>query len=132
MSGSRYLSRAEKDRWQIERERFQLTDPRPPRAYRVFTPEQVLPKLMKQVGLEQPLWERTLIHEWPDLVGEDVAAHTRPGRLERKTLYVYVKNSVWLYQLRGPNEKAMLERIQARLGRERITGLRLALDPGDP
>lgn len=126
---SRYISKKDLARWQVERERFQLPDHRPPAPYRVFTPEQVLPSVMKKIGLEQPMWEQVLSREWETLVGEQVARHTRPGRLQHGILYVYVANSVWLAELRRFAEKALLERLQDKFGRTRIKGIRLQLDP---
>lgn len=126
---SRFISKKDKVRWQVDRERFQLAPSRPPAPYRVFTPEQVLPSVMKKIGLEQPMWEHALSREWESLVGAQVATHTRPGRLQRNILYVYVANSVWLAELRRFAEKAMLENLQNRFGRARIKGIRLQLDP---
>ena len=126
---ARRISKQERARWAVERERLQVEDFTPPAPYRVTTPEHLLPKVMKRVGLEQPLWEQTLVREWPDLVGPQVAAHARPGRLDRGTLCVFVKNSVWLSELRRYGEKAMLDKLQQRFGRSRVRGIRLQLDP---
>ncbi len=126
---SRFISKKDKVRWQVDRERFQLEERRPPAPYRVFTPDQVLPAVMRKLGLEQPMWEQVLTREWEALVGEQVARHTRPGRLQRNILYVYVANSVWLAELRQFAEKAMLEKLQAQFGRARIKGIRLQIDP---
>ncbi len=126
---SRRISKKDKVRWQVERERFQLEQHRPPAPYRVFTPEQVLPGVLRKIGLEQPLWERILARDWETLVGAQVARHSRPGRIQNKILYVFVANSVWLVELRRFAEQAMLQNLQARFGRERIKGIRLQLDP---
>ncbi len=126
---SRYISKKEKIRWQVDRERFQLHDRRPPAPYRVFTTEQVVPSVMKKIGLDQPMWEQRLAGEWESVIGEQVAQHTRPGRLQHNILYVYVPNSVWLAELRQFAEKAMLEKLQARFGPARIKGIRLQIDP---
>ncbi len=125
----RLHSKATLSRWAVERERFQLPDRRPPSPYRIQTPAHALTKVMQKLGLDDALWERSLLNEWPQLIGEPVAKHTRPGRLDRQTLIVFVEHSVWLQELRGPGEKAMLEKIQQRFGRNKIKGLRLQLDP---
>lgn len=126
---SRHISRAERDRWQITRERFQLTDPKPPAPYRVTTPEHILPNILKRAGLEKPLWEQQLVNEWPALVGPVMTPHIRPGRLERGILIIYVKNSAWIAELRQFGEKALLDKLQAHFGKTKIKGLRLQLDP---
>lgn len=129
---SRRISREELSRWAVQRERFQLPDLRPPAPYRVTTPEHLLPNVMKKLGLEQPMWEQALLREWATLVGPQVAQHTRPGRLERGTLTVFVANSAWLSELRRYGEKTMLEKLQSRFGRKRIKGIRMNLDPDGP
>lgn len=132
MSNARRISKAELSRWAVQRERFQLTDTRPPAPYRITTPESVVTNIMKKVGLEQPLWEQTLLREWPELVGSQIAAHARPGQLDRGTLVIHIDHSIWLHELRGPTEKALLEKLQQRFGRTKIKGLRLRLDPDGP
>ncbi len=121
-----------RSQWQIERERFQLPPGRPPTAYRIHTPGTVVPDLLKKWGMEQALWEQTLLQEWAEIAGPQVAKHTRPGRLDRGTLTVYVAHSTWLTELRQFGQQAMLEKLQARFGRRRIKGIRLNLDPDAP
>lgn len=126
---SRRISKSEQARWAVQRERLQVPDRTPPAPYRVFTPEHLLPNVMKKFGMEQSLWEQTVIQDWESLVGQQVAQHARPGRWERGILTVYVKNSVWLSELRRFGEKAMLDNLQKRFGRRKVKGIRLQLDP---
>ena len=84
---------------------------------------------MKQLGLENRLWEEALLSEWPALVGEQVARQTRPGRLDHKVLYVFVSHSTWLNELSRYGQKQMLANLQARFGADRIKSIRLQLDP---
>jgi len=132
MPRRRQVSNQERTRWQVERERFQITDSLPPAPFEVFTPEQVLPKILKKMGLGNALSEQTLMNEWPSLVGASVARHTRPGKLDRGILYVYVSNSAWLAELRNLGEAALLQNVQQRLGRKNVKGIRLQLDPDPP
>lgn len=126
---SRIRTKQDYIRWQVERERFQLAPGPPPAPYRVQTAGEILPGVMKKIGLEQPLWEQTLLREWESLVGPQVAMHARPGRLDRGILCVYITHSVWLAELRRFGEKAMLQNLQNRFGRAKIKGVRLQLDP---
>jgi predicted nucleic acid-binding Zn ribbon protein len=119
-------------RWNVERERFQIADRNPPAPHRDQPLTAILPEVMKKIGLEQPMWEQTLLREWPAIVGPQVAQHTRPGRLERCQLYVYVANSAWLSELKRYGEKKILAKLQERFGTQRIKGLRLQLDPDQP
>lgn len=129
MANARRISKAELSRWAVQRERFQLADRRPPAPDRCTTVDQIVPDIMKKIGLDQPMWEQTLLREWEGLVGPQIAAHARPGRLDRGVLIVHVDHSAWLFELRGPSEKMMLQKLQDRFGRAKIKGLRLQLDP---
>jgi hypothetical protein len=51
------------------------------------------------LGLETKLLESRLRREWPDIVGEQIAAHTRPEQIRFKKLLIHVRHSVWLQQL---------------------------------
>jgi len=132
MPRRRQVSNQELIRWQVERERFQIDASLPPAPFQVFTPEQLVPKILKKAGLSNVAREHTLVAEWESLVGNSVARHTRPGKLERCILYVYVSNSAWLVELRNLGEAALLKNVQQRMGRGAVKGIRLQLDPDPP
>ena len=90
----------------------------------------VLTRLMQRLRLDAEPWLDELRREWPTLVGADVAAHARPGRLDRTALVVYVDSSVWLSEIRRFGQAPLLASLQRRFGRERIASLRFQIDPG--
>jgi hypothetical protein len=59
----------------------------------------VLDGLARRLGLESKLLESRLRHRWADIVGEQIAAHTRPEQIRFKKLLIHVRHSVWLHQL---------------------------------
>lgn len=59
----------------------------------------VLTGLAKRLGLETKLLEAQLSRHWPEIAGDQVAAHTRPDQIRFKKLHLVVENSVWLHQL---------------------------------
>jgi predicted nucleic acid-binding Zn ribbon protein len=85
---------------------------------------------MKQFGLGDQHWLETVDAEWPVMVGEDVAKHTRIGGITDKNLTVYVDNTVWLSELSRYGRDKMLGNIQKRFGTDRIKSVKLLLDPG--
>lgn len=117
-------------RWKIEQERLRL-DPRqrPPEIAESGRINEVVTDLVRRAGLEDRMWEQTLLAEWPRLVGEQVARRSRPGRMQRKVLTVFVSNSAWLGELSRYGQQQMLDNIQKRFGADRIQGIRLQLDP---
>ena len=88
-----------------------------------------LSPLLKKLGLQEVMWQRALLDDWPDLVGPQLARHTRPGRLDRKVLYVFVTHSMWLAELQRHGHRDLLANLQARYGKEQIRSVRLQLDP---
>ena len=61
------------------------------------------------------MFEARLRRQWPDIVGEPIAAHTRPDQIRFKKLYVLVHNSVWLQQL------TFLKPVNAMAGQPLVT-----------
>lgn len=116
--------------WQIQRERLHLRRERPPLpADSTAMIGDVLPTVMKQLGLEEHFWMQTLAAEWESLVGPQIAKQARPGRVDHKTLHVFVTHSAWLSELSRYGQKQILAKLQARFGADRIKNIRLQLDP---
>ncbi|MGH7208719.1 MAG: DUF721 domain-containing protein, partial [Nitrospiraceae bacterium] len=59
----------------------------------------ILKAVAHRHGIEAPLFEYRLPRRWPEIVGDQLAAHTRPELIRFKKLYLIVENSVWLQQL---------------------------------
>lgn len=119
-----------KGRWQVQRERCYLEDRKPPANYHdARSISQVIPELMKKLGIEEQHWFAVLEEEWPNIVGEAVAKHTRPGRFEKRNLVVFVDSSVWLNELLRYGRKKILLNLQKQFGADRIKSVSLQLDP---
>jgi predicted nucleic acid-binding Zn ribbon protein len=84
---------------------------------------------MARLGLEQDRWLAELQAEWATVAGAGVASHSRPGRLERGNLTVFVDSSVWLSELSRYGQKQMLANIRRRFGESRVSTLSFRLDP---
>jgi predicted nucleic acid-binding Zn ribbon protein len=118
-------------KWQVERERLRLPDRRPPAGVGdASTIAAIIPSVMKQFGLGDQHWLETVDGEWPEMVGKDVAKHTRIGGITDKNLTVYVDNTVWLSELSRYGREKMLGNLQKRFGADRIRSVKLLLDPG--
>jgi len=130
MKGKNRRPAFNRGQWEVQRERLRLEDRRPPDAPREPMPlDTVLPSLLKRLGLEAQHWLTTLNEEWASLVGQGVARHARPGRLESGVLTVYVDSSVWLSELSRYGKEEILTKLRGRFGAKRFKGLRLQLDP---
>ena len=114
---------------EIDRERFHLTDERPPSSDHTVPLNRIVPKILKGFGLEQAHWEQQLMEEWPMLVGPQISRHARPGKVERKIFSVYVTSSAWLQELTSFGQREILKKVQDKFGADRIRTIRLRLDP---
>ena len=90
----------------------------------------LIPGVMAELGLVSQLWLSELEQEWGALVGESVAKHTRPGRLDQDRLIVFVDNSAWLHERSRYGETEMLSAVRVRFG-DKVRSLVLRLDPGE-
>jgi predicted nucleic acid-binding Zn ribbon protein len=121
-----------KGRWALQRERCRIDSPVPAADDREpVAVGDMVGDVMKKLGLAGREWEGILQREWPELVGDDVARHTRPGRVDRKRLVVFVDSSTWLYELKRYSRGRFLGNIQRRVGAGRIESLVFQIDPGD-
>ena len=117
-------------RWMIECERCGIPQGTPPPAKLAWSDMQSgVEEVIKGLGLADLQWTNQLTESWSDVVGPQVAAHTRPGRMNGSELIVYVDSSVWLHELQRYGLKGMLAKVQAFSGKQRIKSIRLQLDP---
>ena len=55
--------------------------------------------MLKDFGMEKTAKKYEAITRWEEIVGEQVAAVTKPERVSNGTLIVKVTSSVWKYEL---------------------------------
>lgn len=80
----------------------------------------LLPGLAEKGGWGALVELSRLQAQWPQVVGEQVAAHTAPERIQHGRLTVLVDSSAWLMQLSF--YKADIHRkVNAHLGSERVS-----------
>lgn len=100
---------------------------------RVGSPERV-GKLVERVleghGIAEQVRRQSVIEDWPQRVGEAIAAVTRARSLSAGALFVEVRSSPWLMELEmikgdilrrvnAGREDALIERIVFVLGEQR-------------
>ncbi|MDP9132552.1 MAG: DUF721 domain-containing protein [Nitrospirota bacterium] len=86
----------------------------------------ILAGLAHRLGLESKLFEGRLRRQWPDIVGEPIATHTRPDQIRFKKLTVFVHNSVWLQQL-SFLKPVLLQKVNAMAGQALVTEIVLRI-----
>lgn len=121
MSGSRWATRRD---W-LRLDEFETTPP-PDHSHQI---SENVSAILKRLGLDQDLWQQRLFEDWASITGEQVAAHSRPGKLFGKTLVIYVAHPIWLQELLQGHSARILEKVQSVAGKKRITRLKFQLDP---
>lgn len=82
------------------------------------------------LNLEARLREARIWTRWEEIVGTQVAAVTQPRLRRRTTLYVDVRDSMWLQQL-SYMQPLMLERLRTLVGPGIVERLFFGLAPGE-
>ena len=87
------------------------------RAVRARTPAAVLPKLMKDLRMDDRRAEAELVKVWNSLIDPTITAHAQPHNLHKGTLFVNVDSSAWLSEIVRYRRKEILDRLQHSFGR---------------
>jgi predicted nucleic acid-binding Zn ribbon protein len=90
----------------------------------------VFDELAARLATMRRHWAADLGEDWAETVGDELARATRPGGVRDRTVVVYVRNPVWMAEVRR-RRRSLLQGLQARYGADRVREVRLELDPGD-
>lgn len=83
----------------------------------------VINNLSKSLGFETKMVELSIQKRWGEIMGENMANHTRPEQIRYKKLYIKVDNSIWMHQLLFLKEE-IIRRVNCSIGREIIKEVR--------
>ena len=98
-----------------------------PRKRRPTPLGDVVASFLEQKGLAGRVEQASIIPEWPELVGPQIAAVTEPRSIAADgTLFVAVKTSAWMNEL-SLLEPELLTRINRRLPQHRVRKIRWQL-----
>jgi predicted nucleic acid-binding Zn ribbon protein len=90
-------------------------------SLRVRTLAQLVPHLLKGLGLDQRRAHAEILRVWSQLIDPTVTAHAHPTGLRRGTLFVTVDSNVWLSEIVRYRYSEILERLQHSFGPDLIT-----------
>ena len=94
------------------------------RADRWQSPADLVPKLMRRLGLRERLHETEVIEAWSRIVGEFIAAHSAPVALRDGILYVRVLQPALHYELEQVSKIEILRKLKQRFGTKTIRDIR--------
>ena len=88
------------------------------------SPEDLLPKLMQQLGLHERLKETEVFDAWKQIVGDFIAAHSTPVSLRAGVLFVRVLQPSLHYQFEQISKADILRKLKQRFGTKIIREIR--------
>lgn len=101
---------------------------------RSVKPRQEVGSLFQQLfkaEKREPLLVLTLLrHEWPDVVGEELAKKTHPLRLTKRVLWIGATDACWAYELQF-FKIDLLSSVQGHLGNDAVQDIRFQATPAD-
>ena len=73
----------------------------------------LLPAVLKSIGLDRKLKQQEIISIWPEVVGAEIAARTQAYKVDKGVLFVRVDHSAWIQELHFM-EKEILKKLKNR------------------
>ena len=97
-----------------------LTEQEHARADRTRSAGNLMPALLKRLGLDQRRREAEVAKVWKNLIDPSVTAHAQPAGIRKGTLFVDVDSNVWLSEIVRYRRQEILQRLQHAFGKEFI------------
>jgi hypothetical protein len=93
-----------------------LTHAEKARTNRVKVVADVVPNVLKGLGLQRKQSELEIVKVWNNLMDPLVVAHAKPVGLAKGTLFVNVDSSAWLNEIVRYRRREILQRLQHSFG----------------
>jgi predicted nucleic acid-binding Zn ribbon protein len=88
---------------------------------------ETLQKYLDKAGISEKIEAASVVPDWPRLVGEGIAGVTTPLRVSNGVLFVSVRSSAWMSELKLM-EREIIKRLNADKKRGRISGIRFVME----
>jgi predicted nucleic acid-binding Zn ribbon protein len=88
---------------------------------------EVIPAVMRMLGLEGRMDEGRLARDWPLVVGDLLASKSAPQRIKGGVLTIVVRDNSWMQEIRF-HQKRIIEKIHDRFPDLGVTGIRLRME----
>lgn len=90
----------------------------------------VLSEWIDHRGWHERLRDSQIHQQWPEIAGDEIAAHAEPVRLRGGVLVVRAQSGAWATQLRYLTPR-LLERAQTVLGTDRVNRVQVVSGEAD-
>ncbi len=88
------------------------------------TIDQVLKTILSKVGVTERKDHDLIAAEWPQIVGEHLARHSRPVALRRGFLQIAVLHAPVRYDLERHHKQTIITKLNDLLGAQTVKGIR--------
>ena len=88
--------------------------------------KETLQKVLKAHGFVEDVDSYKIFYLWDKIVGPITAAHARPARIDKKTLFVEVDDPIWLTQLRYM-KLMIIKKMEREIKRDALKDVRFFL-----
>ncbi len=82
----------------------------------------IIARQLEQSGLDKGIKQASVEHIWSELVGPEIAVHTRVVRVNTGRVFVAVDSAVWRQELLYKRE-SFIEILNRELGEEIVTDI---------
>ena len=82
----------------------------------------VIARQLKGLGIDKKIKQASVEHIWADLVGPEIAAHTRVIKVDLGKLFVAVDSPVWRQELLFQRQEFM-EKLNQQLGDQVVSDI---------
>ncbi len=87
---------------------------------------QAVKSALRDLGMERVIQRHAIWSSWEEIVGREVAAHTRPDFFSGPCLFIKVDHSGWMHQLHFLTDQ-ILSNLNRKLGSQAVSELRFRL-----
>lgn len=99
----------------------------PSTSDRTVRPADVLPQILKKLGMADRLDEKIVLKSWLELVGPFIAQNATPDRLKDGVLFVRVLQPSLHYELDRVWKKKILDKFQEAFGKKKIRAIQFSV-----
>jgi len=103
-----------------------LPDP-PPKPDRQTTASEAIGKVMAALGLGERLRQEEVLGAWREIVGDFIASHAAPHRLQGGILFVQVLQPTMHYELDRVWKPKIMEKLRERFGKKTVKEIRFRI-----
>ena len=93
-----------------------LTDSEKARTNHSRTTADLMPAVLKKIGLERRQSEAEISKAWNELIEPTITLHAQPVGIRKGTLFVNVDSNVWLSEIVRYRRHEILQRLQHAFG----------------